>query len=426
MKRIAALIRADMKPAFGVTEPSAIALASAKARRLTEEQPENLLVRLNSGVYKGAFTCGVPGTNETGCAFAAALGCIAGKPEKGLSSLEDVTETDITEALRLIAEHRVKVEVASISSDLFINVIVTTKHDICETVIAKSHDHFVKIRKNDQILLEEAAGKAAEMRKNEIVCYTLKELYTFAKTIPVDELAFEKKACETNVRLAESAVVSKKCEITKQLLRDNGGGLVSKDPVKTAEALTGAAIEARVLGLDFPAMTITGSGNHGIICVLPLYGLYCAKGLSEETLLRGIALSYSVTMYIKEYSGKLSAFCGCGIAGGIGMACGMALMEGATYEQVEFTLETLTASLVGMICHGGNHGCVMKALPAVQMAFRAVSMAMDGIRIRPENGICGHTAEETMQNIGRIASPGMEFTEKVILDILQEKAGYSE
>ncbi len=108
------------------------------------------------------------------------------------------------------------------------------------------------------------------------------------------------------------------------------------------------------------------------------------------------------------------------------MACGMALMEGATYEQVEFTLETLTASLVGMICHGGNHGCVMKALPAVQMAFRAVGMAMDGIRIRPENGICGHTAEETMQNIGRIASPGMEFTEKVILDILQEKAGYSE
>lgn len=414
-----------MKPAFGVTEPSAIALACAKARSLTEEEPQKLIVRLNSGVYKGAFTCGVPGTNETGCAFAAALGCVAGNPEKGLSSLEDITESDIDAACRLIREGRVKVEMAAIGSDLFINALITTENDVCETVIANSHDHFVKIRKNDQILLEESTGETEGQTKNEIVRYTLRELYSFAKTVAVEELAFEKKACATNLQLAQSAVESEKCEITKQLLRDNGGDFFSNDPIRTAEALTAAAIEARVLGLDFPAMTITGSGNHGIICVLPLYGIYRAKGLSEETLLRGIALSYAVTMYIKEYSGKLSAFCGCGIAAGIGMGCGMALMEGATYEQVEYTLETLTASLVGMICHGGNHGCIMKALPAVQMAFRAVAMAREGIRIRPENGICGRTAEETMQNIGRIASPGMEYTEKVILDILQEKSNPS-
>ena len=165
------------------------------------------------------------------------------------------------------------------------------------------------------------------------------------------------------------------------------------------------------------------SGNHGIIATLPLYTLWQTAALPEETLWRGIALSYLVTMYMKEFSGKLSAFCGCGIAAGTGMACGLTLMRGGSCDQVAATLDNMAASLVGMICTGGNHACCMKVLSAVDTAFSSAELALFDSFVSPVHGVGGRTPEETMRNVGRIAVPGMVETERVILDIMQEKGG---
>ena len=176
-----------------------------------------------------------------------------------------------------------------------------------------------------------------------------------------------------------------------------------------------------MIGLDKPAMSITGSGAHGIIATLPLYAVAKVKGLPDEKLLRATALSYLVCMYIKEYSGKLSAFCGCGIAAGTGMACGLVYLKDGTVDMMAKTVNNMASSLTGMICDGGNKGCTMKGVVAVDAAFQSVDFAMQGIFIDNVHGINGMTPEETMHNMGLIASPGMVETEGVIVGIMREK-----
>ena len=170
-------------------------------------------------------------------------------------------------------------------------------------------------------------------------------------------------------------------------------------------------------------MSITGSGAHGIIANLPLfaYQQIHREHIREEKLLRATALSYLITTYIKEYSGKLSAFCGCGIAAGTGMACGLCDLKGGRLQEITETIYNMSSGLTGMICDGGNQGCTMKGIVAVDAAFRAVEMAMEHVSIDPVHGINGRTPEQTMKNMGLIASPGMTATEGTIVEIMQNK-----
>ena len=226
-----------------------------------------------------------------------------------------------------------------------------------------------------------------------------------------------------NMELLEEGIRSKKTTIGPMLLKENGNEIVSKDALRTAQLLCNGAIEARVLGLSRPAMSITGSGAHGIIASMPLFAWYEVNygEVTEDALLRATALSYLITMYIKEYSGKLSAFCGCGIAAGTGMACGLAYLRKASEEQIAMVIRNMASGLTGMICDGGNQGCAMKGIVAVDAAFRAVDMAQNGVCIDSIHGIDGKTPEETMRNMGLIASPGMVKTEETIVKIMQNK-----
>jgi len=168
-------------------------------------------------------------------------------------------------------------------------------------------------------------------------------------------------------------------------------------------------------------MSITGSGTHGIICTLPLYACCRVKAIEEEKLLRATAISYLVCMYIKEFSGKLSAFCGCGIAGGTGLACALAYLKGGGLKELEAAVSNMAASITGMICSGGNHCCCLKVIAASDSAFTAAELAVSGAMVSAPHGILEPSAEKTMQNLGLIADPGMTETERVIIEIMQGK-----
>ena len=219
----------------------------------------------------------------------------------------------------------------------------------------------------------------------------------------------------------EEGLRNPRTTFARYLLEKNGGKIISSNEQATASLLCNAAIEARVIGLDKPAMSITGSGAHGIIATMPLYAAYKVNGYCEEELLRATALSYLVCMYIKEYSGKLSAFCGCAIAAGTGMACALVYLRGGTVEMMKHTINNMASSITGMICDGGNQGCTMKGIAAVDAAYQSVDFAMHGIYIQDVHGINGNTAEETMRNMGLIASPGMVETEGTIVKIFEDK-----
>lgn len=417
------LIKSDMKPALGVTEPGAIAFAVSTAKAHMKGDVKKVNLRLNSGMYKNAFTCGIPGTGEVGNYYAAALGAIAADPEKGLECLEGIGKTEEEAAGKMIEAGMITVSMSSITSRIFIEATVTGVDSEAVVTIQDAHTNITKITENGITVFEKEV-KAAEESKEEVPLihqYTLAQMVEYVNTVPAKELEFIKDAYTVNYELLQEGLKSPKTTYGPYLLKKNGGVLVSEDERKTASLFCNGAIEARVIGLSKPAMSITGSGAHGIIATMPLYAVYKINHYTEEQLLRATALSYLVCMYIKEYSGKLSAFCGCAIAAGTGMACALAWLKGAGAETMEKVINNMASSITGMICDGGNQGCTMKGIVAVDAAFDSVELAMDGVYIYNAHGINGATPEETMHNMGLIASPGMTGTEKTIVEILDHK-----
>ena len=419
MHELTELIRQDMCPALGVTEPGAIAFVVATARKHTAGAVKHITLRLNSGMFKNAFTCGIPNSTEVGNCHAAALGACGADPDKRLECLDGITAEQAQAARNMAAAGIIKAE---ITSRIFIEAEVETDTDTSCVTIRDAHTNIVKITENGKTVYEKPHTAAEESHAEPLIHrYTLAQLHDYALTVPAEELTFIRKAFELNYALCQAGIASPKTTYARCLLEANDGQMISDDEQKTASLLCNAAIEARVLGLPEPAMSITGSGAHGIIATMPLYAAYKVRGYSEEMLLRATALSYLVCMYIKEYSGKLSAFCGCAIAAGTGMACGLVLLRGGSTKTMAHTINNLASSITGMICDGGNQGCTMKGIVAVDAAWQAVSLAEKQAYIYNVHGINGATPEQTMRNMGLIASPGMVGTEKTIVEILQDK-----
>jgi len=412
-----------MRPALGVTEPGAIAFAVATARDHVTGTLRELRLTLNSGMFKNAFTCGIPNSREVGNEHAAALGYVAADASRGLECLDGVTARHNALARKLVADGKIRVAMGEVTSRIYICAEIVTDAGSSAVTIRDSHTHITEIRENGNVVFtadEKKADSVADAVPT-IHRYTLRQMLHYAKNVPLDEIRFIARAYEVNLALFEQALSSRRTVFAHKLLEQNGGLTISTDERLSASLLCNAAIEARVLGLSRPAMSITGSGAHGIIATLPLYAVQQVNGLDDETLLRATALSYLVCMYIKEYSGKLSAFCGCAIAAGTGMACGIVLMKGGGLKALDMTIRNMASGITGMICDGGNHGCTMKGIVAVDAAFRAAGFALDGIAIGQEHGINGASAEETMRNMGLIASPGMVQTEGIIVDVMRKK-----
>ena len=423
MHALTELIKSDMKPALGVTEPGAIAFAVSTAKAHIKGTVKRVGLRLNSGMYKNAFTCGIPGTSEVGNYYAAALGAIAADPKKGLECLEGIGKAEEEAAGEMIKAGMISVSMSSITSRIFIEATVTGETSEAVVTIQDAHTNITKITENGTVVFEKEAKAAQESKEATplIHQYTLAQMVEYVNTVSVQELDFIKEAYKVNYELLQEGLKSPKTTYGPYLLKKNGGVLVSEDERKTASLFCNGAIEARVIGLSKPAMSITGSGAHGIIATMPLYAVYKINNYTDEQLLRATALSYLVCMYIKEYSGKLSAFCGCAIAAGTGMACALAWLKGAGAETMEKVINNMASSITGMICDGGNQGCTMKGIVAVDAAFDSVELAMDDVYIYNAHGINGATPEETMHNMGLIASPGMTGTEKTIVEILDSK-----
>ncbi len=287
-----------------------------------------------------------------------------------------------------------------------------------------AHTNVTKIIVNDEVIFNQPYEKKDDTKKDQTLIhqFSVAELLEVVKTVPLADLMFIKKAFEMNLALVEAGLKSPRTSFVKYLWKKNDNQLFSNDDLKSASLLCNGAIEARVIGLSEPAMAITGSGSHGIICTLPILASQKVNNYAEEALLRSTFLSFLICTYIKEYSGKLSAFCGCAIAGGTGMAAGLCYLKGGDETEISATIYNMASSITGMICDGGNQGCIMKAVAGVDVAFEAVDFALNGIQIQPAHGVNGLTPEETMRNMGRIASPGMKETEKEILNIFEEKA----
>ncbi|EJO5348796.1 serine dehydratase subunit alpha family protein [Clostridium botulinum] len=417
------ILKKEMQPGLGVTEPAAIALAASKAYEIIKGEIKNIEVIADGGLFKNAFSCTVPCTNEVGIKMAALLGAIGGDSSLGLESLKTIKPKDIEKAKTML--DKVTIEIRSKNEGLYVEVIVNTDKGTGKVIIKNKHDNIILIKKNKEVLLKKDISlnntiSLETIQSNIITEMSLNEMLEFIKNVSYEKINFLLESVKMNKKLSEKGLEGKGIGLGKLILETLHTYDSQIDYELYAEALTCAAIDARVGGAPLPAMTVTGSGNHGIIATLPLLAIKEKKSLSNDMLVRAIALSYIVTIYIKEFSGKLSAFCGCAVAAGTGVSTGICYLLGGGLKEIENTIKNMASNITGMICTGGNEACSLKANTGVKAAFLSAKMALKNIVIPNKCGIVSNSTEDTMKNIGRIAYPGMVQTDKEILNIMLE------
>ncbi|EQB4339666.1 serine dehydratase subunit alpha family protein [Clostridium botulinum] len=417
------ILRKEMMPGLGVTEPASIALSSAKAYEVIGGEIKNIKIIADPGLFKNAFSCSIPGTKEVGNEMAALLGVICGDASLGLECLRKIKKEDISKAKTML--DKIDIEIKSQTEGLYVESIVTTNNGIGRTIIRYKHDNIVLVEKNNKILYQKEntlnksnnfSQEAIDSKK--ITEMKLDEIVEFVNNVNYEKIEFLLESIKMNKKLSEKGLEGLGIGLGKLILEscnENNYELY-------AEALTCSAIDARVSGATVPAMTVTGSGNHGIITTLPLLAIKEKKNLNNEVLARSIALSYIINIYIKEFSGKLSAFCGCAVAAGTGVSGGICYLLGGSLKEIENTIKNMASNITGMICTGGNLACSLKANTGVKAAFLSAKMALNNIVIPNKCGIVSNSIEDTMKNIGRIAYPGMMETDKEILNIMIESS----
>lgn len=412
------VLKKEMKPALGITELGAIALACSKAYRAVGGNLQNIDIVTDQGIFKNGFSCVVPGTREMGNEIAAILGVLVGVPELELEVLRNVKSEDVVKAKKLRGEGIAKVSVKRDLTEIFIDVTVTTDKGVGRAVIKRTHTNIVLIEANGEIQYK---AEKEEEKKREIE-FTLTNFKRFVNEVPFEDIKFTLEAVKMNKELGQAGM--KKAGMgtgvaISKLIKEQK---ISDDIRSYAQMLTAFAVDARLGGVQKPAMSISGSGAHGIIASMPLAAVAERMEIGKEKLARAIALAYLITIYIKEYSGKLSAFCGCAVAAGTGASAGITYLLGGNEKQIEYAINNMAANITGMICDGGNFGCALKAITGAGAAVISALFAIENVVIPKGSGIVGKTAEETMMNMGKIASPGMIQTDDVILDIMLNRS----
>lgn len=430
---IISLIKKEVKPALGCTEPIAVALAVAKAMEIIEEKSPvieqdwryssdfRISVEVSGNILKNGMGVGIPGTGMVGLYIAAALGAVCGKSSYGLEVLHDLDEKSIVRAKELTEEKVVKIGLAETDKKLYIKASVTLgEHTSC-AVIADDHDRIVETDFDDTVLstLQSNVSEEAPEQKSTLDYHlTVKEIDEFARTVAYEDIEFILESRTLNMALAKEGLKGNYgLRVGYVIALQDNEEVFGTDFLSYAMSLTAAASDARMAGCTLAAMSNSGSGNQGITVTMPVIAYSIKYGTSDEQLARALVMSHLIAIHIKGYLGKLSALCGCVIAS-TGAACGLVYLRGGDYEQVCSAIKNMIGNITGMVCDGAKVGCAMKVASGVSSALQSAVLAREGICISEHDGIIEKDIEKTIQNLGQIGSVGMQNTDNMILDIM--------
>jgi len=424
-KLLIEILKNQVKPALGCTEPGAVAYAVARAKELLGAEVKSLEIKVDKNILKNGMGVGIPGTNERGIIFAAALSLVIGKSEYQLEVLRDVTDESIKAAMKIVDSKIIRLTLDEKADNLYINVEAFGETDRACVTIKNSHTNIVFESKNNKILYncdipgtENVAESEShnEDIKYKIKAFTFNDLIDFADNVALENLAFIQDGIDMNMRIANVGISEDLGKGIGKCFYDKADDIFSK-----AKAFTAAASEARMSGYLLPVMSSAGSGNHGLVAVIPIAVIGSGMNIPKEKIIRSVALSHLVTIFVKAYLGTLSPVCGCGVAAGVGCAAGLTYLMGGSKEQVKGSINNMVAGISGMICDGAKLGCSYKVSVAVDAAVDASIMALKSIYIPPDDGILGETAEKTVMNLAKVSSDGMNNTDSTILDVMLQK-----
>ena len=422
-EQIVALIHREVKPALGCTEPIAVALAVAKAAEILEADKDydrreadfRIRVAVSGNILKNGMGVGIPGTGMTGLHIAAALGAVCGRSALGLEVLGGLDAAAVGRAKHLVENKATDISIADTPHKLYVSAEVAVGDRSASAVIEDSHDKIVRTMLCGKVLSE--SDTAGEEEETGDYGLTVKEILDFATSALFEDIEFILDDRRLNMPLAKEGMEGDYglC-VGRTILKDNSG-LFGDHFMAYAMALTAAASDARMAGCTLPAMSNSGSGNQGITVSMPVIAYAERYGVDDERLARALIISNLVAIHIKSYLGPLSALCGCVVAS-TGAACGITWLMGGGYPQICATIKNMSGSITGMVCDGAKVGCAMKVASGVSSAIQSAMLSLDGQCVSEHDGIIDRDIEQTIQNLGRVGSVGMEQTDEVILDIM--------
>ncbi len=427
------LLRKEVKPALGCTEPIAVALAVAKAMEIMEEKcgitaPEwrmedgyVIKVEVSGNILKNGMGVGIPGTGMVGLHIAAALGAVCGKSEYGLEVLHDLDEHSIARAKELVEEKAASVSLADTDHKLYVKASIEMKSGHCASaVIMDNHDSIVETCFDDSVLMSARAAETENCEQKTTLDYnlTVKEIYDFAESVAYEDIEFILESRTLNLALAQEGLKGGYgLKVGYAISHTENREVFGDDFLSYAMSMTAAASDARMAGCTLAAMSNSGSGNQGITVTMPIIAYALRYGTDDEKLARALVLSHLIAIHIKGYLGKLSALCGCVIAS-TGSSCGLVYLRGGDYPQICAAIKNMIGNITGMVCDGAKVGCAMKVASGVSSALQSAVLAREGICISEHDGIIEKDIEKTIRNLGRIGSVGMQNTDNMILDIM--------
>ncbi|MFI3297202.1 MAG: L-serine ammonia-lyase, iron-sulfur-dependent, subunit alpha [bacterium] len=422
-QQIIELIKSEVIPAMGCTEPIAVALCVAKATELLGSRPEKIDLYLSSNIIKNAMGVGIPGTGgKIGLPIAIALGATMGKSEYQLEVLKGCTPEMVENAEKMINDGIISISLKDTPERLYIETHCSAGNDRAVATIACNHTNFVYLAKNDDII----ADKLSTLQEGESsdceIKLKLQKVWDFAMTTPIDDLRFILQTRDLNDAVSKEALRNKfGHDVGSTILKSKKKYNMFGDSIYMhILARTASACDARMAGCPMAVMSNSGSGNQGISATMPVVSYAEDTNATEEQLIRALTLSHLTVIYIKQSLGRLSALCGCVVAA-TGSACGITYLMGGEYTQAQYAVKNMAATLTGMLCDGAKPSCALKVASGVSTAVTCALLAMEGHTVTSAEGIINDDVDISITNMTKIGKDGMIDTDRLVLDIMINK-----
>ncbi len=416
------VLKHQVYPALGCTEPVSVALAAAWASStLKNEKVKKAQLFLDGATFKNGLGVKVPNTGGLrGNLVAAALGLVLKNPQKKMELLKSVTSEILAKALKMIEEKRVVLNTIS-KKGFYICVKVCGENGSkVKCIISGGHQEICYLSLNGKVLKEKKIKEQKNSYLNDFKKATLADLVKEAENADKTDLAYIKKGVLMNLAASDGGKGLEKVGFyLKNLVKQK---ILSKNLVIDTKILCAQAADGRMDGFCFPVMSSGGSGNQGIVAILVPYYVGKQLKIKEEKILKSIALSHLLNGYVKTFTGELAPICGCAIAAGVGAAAALVYQQnGSDIKGITLAINNVISDIGGMLCDGAKSGCALKVVSSVDSALRSAFMGIKHYGITEAEGFVGNSAEKTIQNLSKISNIGMLKVDNTIVSIMKEK-----
>ncbi|UJA30476.1 serine dehydratase subunit alpha family protein [Clostridium sporogenes] len=418
-ERLLELIKDETKPAIGCTEPVAVAFTVATGKKYMQGKILKIDLKVSKNILKNGKSVTIPNTEVCGLDIAGALGEICGDSEEGLFVFRNVNNEYLDKAKEMIKNKVVTLNPIEDTDPVFVEATLKGEKDEVVAILRGGHTNIEQVIVNGKIAFEKDNKNKKDNKDCDFIKeLSLKDIRQITEDISIEKLDFIMDGIEMNKEAAMEGLKRQKgLTLGSSLLKLQEEGKIGKDSATIARILTAAGSDLRMGGGMCPIMTSGGSGNQGLCVILPINVVAENIKAPKERLQRAVFFGHAVNNFVKKYTGKLSAICGCAIAAGIGATAGIAWLLGGKDKEIEGAILNMLANLTGMVCDGAKGSCAIKLSTSASEAVISAYLALNDIIVPNNTGIIGNTVEDTINNLGMLCKDGFYKADDVMLSI---------